>query len=498
MRVANAAVELLSRSLELHPDKVAYYCVDNALTFRQLDTASRKFARHLQKQGIIPGERVLIVLPDSLAFPVAFLGALLSGALAIAVSTDSSKEELEHIVEESGARMLITQEGPAAPIANISRKIKVIVCGENGPLEDADLCDDFAGPYQPAADDIAYMLYSSGSSGRPKGVPHRHKSLLLPCELVGKAILGIDEDDVIFSTSRLTFAYGLINSLAFPLRFGATAVLNPGKPDPLVILEIMKRRRPSIFFSVPTIYAQIILSCSARELKLPLRLCLSAGEALPPSLFDEWRKLTSLEILDGMGSTEMAYHFFCNAPGHAVPGSAGRLVPGYRARLVDGNGIDVPTGSEGNLLIKGETRAPFYWNLPEKSAETMLADGYLRTGDTCLERNGYYYHRGRSDEMIKADAQWVPPAIVEDALRSHPAVADCAVTAVSVGTLVRPGAFVVLKPGMEEGQAVAQELRAHILARLPAYMCPVRFRFMAELPRTPTGKLQRLRLREEA
>jgi benzoate-CoA ligase len=340
------------------------------------------------------------------------------------------------------------------------------------------------------------MLYSSGSTGKPKGVPHRHKSLLLPCDLVGKGVMGITGDDVIFSSSKLSFAYGLINSLAFPLRFGATAVLHPGKSDPHAILEIFGRRKPSIFFSVPTIYTQIILSCTDRELKLPMRLCCSAGEALPAALFEEWQRLTGMEILDGIGSTEMSYHFISNIPGHAVAGSAGQLAPGYRARLVDDDGDDVPAGIEGSLLVSGETMSPFYWNLPEKSAATMLPDGFLRTGDIFVERDGFYYYRGRRDDMIKVDARWVSPVTVEDALRSHPAVADCAVAAVSVGTLLRPGAFVVLTRGTEQTPGLVRELRTHTMARLPEYMCPVRYRFMEELPRTPTGKLQRCRLRE--
>jgi benzoate-CoA ligase len=228
-----------------------------------------------------------------------------------------------------------------------------------------------------------------------------------------------------------------------------------------------------------------------------MRLCCSAGEALPAALFDEWQLLTGMEILDGIGSTEMAYHFISNIPGQAVAGSTGRLVPGYRARLVDDNGNDVPPGSEGNLLIGGPTKTPCYWNLPAKSAETMLPDGFIRTGDIFVERNDFYFHRGRSDDMIKVGALWVSPLLVEDALHSHPAVADCAVAAVSAGTLTRPGAFVVLKPGAEQAPTLAQELRLHILARLPDYMCPVSFRFMEELPRTSTGKLQRFRLREK-
>lgn len=496
MSRSNAALELLTRNLALHPDKVAYFCGERALTFRELDKASRCFARLLRVQGITPGERVLIVLPDCFAFPVAFLGCLLSGAMAVAVAVTLRDEDLSYITEDCGARLLVTHRLLAAHHSVICDKVKQIVCDDDGPLDDYFSCDDLNNHYRPSVDDFAYMLYSSGSTGKPKGVPHRHESLLLPCDLVGKALLGITSDDVIFSTSKFPFTYGLINSLAFPLRFGATAVLHPGKPDPGAILEIIDRFKPSIFFSIPTIYTQIILSCAERELKFPMRLCCSAGEALPAALFEEWQRLTGMEILDGIGSTEMAYHFISNIPGRAVAGSAGRLVPGYRARLVDDNGNKVPEGSEGHLLVSGATRSPCYWNLPEKSAETMLPDGFCRTGDIFVERNGFYFHCGRSDDMIKVGALWVSPVQVEDALRSHPAVADCAVSAVSAGTVTRAGAFVVLKPGTEQKPDLAQELRLHILARLPDYMCPVSFRFMQELPRTSTGKVQRFRLRE--
>jgi benzoate-CoA ligase len=494
---SNAAVELLAGNLGRHPDKIAFFCNEKALSYRELDKGCRRFARLLKKQGIVLQERVLVALPDCFAFPVAFLGCLLSGIVAVVVSPALDEVELAHIIGDCGARLLVSHEKFAVPRSAIGDKVKVIICNDQGPTEDAGTSDDFDSPYQPSVDDFAYMLYSSGSTGRPKGIPHNHQSLLLPCDLVGKDVLNITGDDVIFSTSYFSFAYGLINSLAFPLRFGATAILHPGKPEPLAVLNIIRRHKPSIFFSVPTIFTQIILSCAERELNLTMRLCCSAGEALSGPLFEEWQRLTGLEILDGIGSTEMAYHFISNIPGRAVAGSAGKLVPGYRARLVDDNGDDVPPGLAGRLLISGPTRAPRYWNLPEKSAETMLPDGFIKTGDIFVERDGFFYYRGRSDDMIKSGGFWISPLTVEDALRSHPVVADCAVAAVLVGTINRPGAFVVLTPGTEQTPALTGALRQHVMERLPDYMCPVRFRYMKELPRTSTGKIQRFKLREQ-
>ena len=243
----NAAVELLSRNLLLHPEKVAYFCGDRSLTYRELDRASRGVARYIQNEGIAPGERVVIALPDCLAFPSVFLGCLLSGAVAVAVGADSSGDDLSFICEDSEARLFVTHKD-LHTLPSITDGIKVIYCGHNWPPDEPGAGDAVEGLYQPSDDDMAYMLYSSGTTGRPKGVPHFHRSLLLPCELVGRAIFGITDDDVIFSTSKLSFTYGLINSLAFPLFFGATAILLQGKPEPETILGIVGQRWPSNLF----------------------------------------------------------------------------------------------------------------------------------------------------------------------------------------------------------------------------------------------------------
>jgi len=492
----NAALELMKRNLNLHPDKVAYICRDQSITYQELDRASRHFACLLQSLKIAPGDRVVLALPDCFAFPVAMLGSLLSGAVAVTAAAAVRDEDMAYIIKDSGARLVVCYIDSAALRSGDWGDVKTLVCDDHGPVERFTFPDAFSAPYCPEPDDFAFMLYSSGSTGRLKGVPHRHASLLLPCALMGKTVLGITGDDVIFSTSKLAFGYGLVNSMSFPLHFGATAILHPGKADVRTIFDIIRKHKPTVFFSVPTIYAQMVLFCQTPELKLPLRLCCSAGEALPAILFEEWQRLTGLQIIDGMGASEFSHHFICNVPGQAVAGSTGRLVQGYRVRLVDDNGNDVPSGSEGHLLVSGGTRSPYYWNLPEKSSKTMLSDGFTRTGDVLLEKDGYYYYRGRSDDMIKVAAQWVSPVVVEDALRSHPAVQDCAVAAVAVGDFVRPGAFVVLFSGVKQTPALVGELRKHVQLRLPDYMCPAYYRFLDELPRTTTGKVQRFRLRE--
>ncbi len=492
----NAATSLLMQNLERNPDKTAFLCGNQSISYRQLNDQCRRFASLLTQQGIKPGERVLIVLPDTFAFPITFLGCLLAGVTAVAVSTVLRREDYQHILRDSNARLMVSAPGQETPIRAAEGICELLLGTADGAFDLSGHAADQP-PYQPAGDEIAFMMYSSGSTGTPKGIPHTHRDLLLTCKLVGKSIFGITSDDLIFSVSKFSFAYGLINSLVFPLYFGATAVIHPGKPDPAAILELIEQHKPTVLFSVPTIYTQLILSCSSETLQLPMRLCVSAGEALPASVFEEWQRLTGLEIVDGIGSTEMLYIFICNQPGDTRAGSAGRLVPGYRARLVDEHNNDVPSGTPGDLLIAGETAAPFYWNLPEKSAETMLGDGFIRTGDVFVEKEGYYYHHGRSDDMIKSGGQWVSPVPVEEALLRHPAVAECAVASVKAGSLFKPGAFIILAPGIEQSRELLKELRSHMQRQLPEYMCPARYSFVSDLPRTATGKIQRFMLREK-
>lgn len=492
MSRSNTAVQLLHRNLSDHPGKPAYFCRGDAISYRELDTAANCFAAALTRAGITPGDRVVLALPDCIAFPVAFLGCLLAGAVAVTAGTGQSVRELAHIVGDSGARLLVRlPEYTSTDGTTVSH----LICNESGTILTAPLHLP-AAPREPDACQFAFMLYTSGSTGRLKGVPHHHSSLTLPCTLVGEEILGLTAADTIFSVSKLSFGYGLVNSLSFPLHFGIPAVLNPDKPEVSGILSLIEQHQPSVFFAVPTVYAQIILSCSASHLALPLRLCCSAGEALSPHLFDEWWQLTGLEIIDGIGASELSHHFISNRPGAALRGSAGWVVPGYQVRLVDAAGNDVPEGVEGHLLVSGPTRAPRYWNAPDLTRATMLPDGFTRTGDLFLQRNGQYYHRGRSDDMIKVDARWVSPIEVEEALRAHPAIADCAVSAVTIGPFVRPGAFLVLAPGTAWTPSLAKELRTCLSERLAEHMQPARFTVVTELPRTPTGKVQRFRLRE--
>lgn len=497
MNKRNAAVILLEHNLDRHPEKTAYFCGDNSVSFRNLDSRSSAFTTFFREKGVMPGDRIIIVMPDCLAFPSAFLGCLKAGAVAVPVSTVMREEDYSYIIRDCSARLLITLENQETASRAAAGICPVALCDNSGLIIDSRIINGQDFPiYEPEPDDLAYMLYSSGSTGKPKGVPHRHIDLVMPCELSGKDILEISPDDVIFSVSKFSFAYGLINSLAFPLYFGATAVIHTDKPDPSEILRIIRLRKPTILFTVPSVYAQIIVYVSENSLDLPVRLCFSAGESLPSAVSDEWKKLTGIEITEGYGSTETSYIIVCNRPGEAVRGSSGRAVNGYEIRLLDDSGNEVTEGEEGNLVVRGETTARFYWNLPEKTSETMMPDGFMRTGDIFLKKGDFYYYRGRNDDMIKSAGVWVSPILVEEALRSHPAVADCAVVAVKAGPLLKPGAFVVLSMDTVYHKGLEGQLRSHVAGLLPDYMRPVQVRIVDELPRTSTGKIQRFRLRE--
>lgn len=493
---ANLGARLLLPNLARHPDKVAYFCAEEAVSYRQLSEGVFRCANLLRAKGIGPGDRVMLALVDSPVFVAAFLGITLIGAVAVPVSTSLPAATYATLVADCGPRLLLASSSVAAIDGFPRTSIDLLICDERLAEAWTEMANTPVAAVAVGEEDLAFMLYTSGSTGRPKGVAHRHGDLLEAADRYAVQVLGMEERDLVLSASKLYFAYGLGNSLAFPLAVGATAVLHAGDPLPEQLLALMGRHRPTLFFSVPTVYAQIIRSVGDPHLHLPMRLCVSAGEALPAAIVEEWQRLTGIALLDGIGSTEMTHIFLANRPGDIVPGSAGRPVPGYEVRLVDENGSDVAPGEPGQLLVRGPGAATSYWQRPEQTAATMRADGFLRTGDVFVEQKGRYFHQGRSDDMLKVGGQWISPVQVEEVLRSHPAVADCAVAAYRVGGLERPAAHLILRPDHSPGRPLERELRSFVAAHLPEYMCPIMYRFVEDLPRTPTGKVQRFRLKQ--
>jgi benzoate-CoA ligase len=358
-------------------------------------------------------------------------------------------------------------------------------------------------------DDAAFWLYTSGSTGAPKAAVHLHHDAVYVTHHFSQPVLGLTENDLGFSAAKFFFAYGLGNSLYFQIPSGGRTVIQAGRPTPELCFATLEKFRPTVFFGVPTLYNAMLNTYEAWQqgkgnppAKLPkleyLRFSVSAGESLPPELFQRWKRHFGTPILDGIGSTEMLHIFICNRPGAERPGSTGQVVPGYEAKLVDEHGQPVPDGDVGALLVKGDSAASAYWNKREKTKATMLGE-WLVTGDQFhRDADGYYWYHGRNDDMMRVSGAWVSPIEVENALLSHPAVAECAIVGHKDGAgLTKTKAFVVLKSGHEPGEAAAEQLRAHVRERIAGFKAPQWVEFVKDLPKTATGKIRRFELRAQ-
>lgn len=493
--IYNVACELLDRHVCCSGEKTAIYFEEQRISYARLQLQVNRFGNIFKELEVQPGERILIALPDCPECVYAFLGSMKYGAWPVLVNPLLSDRAYTFILNDSQASAVVTTSGSGAKEARTGHLRHLLHIDERSFMERLASASPELTPYPSRRDDIAFMLYSSGSTGNPKGVPHRHGDLPFTADVYGRQVLQVSEKDVCFSASKLFFAYGLGNSLSFPLRAGAGVVLYPGKATAPEVLKIISSYRPSLFFGVPSLYNLMLKTLTPGHALDSLRLCSSAGEALPAATYHSWKKLTGLEIIDGIGSTEALHIFISNRPGEVRPGTSGYLVPPYEAKIVAADGLPVPSGEPGHLLIRGQSTAPCYWNRPDQTAETMLADGWLRTGDIYAEEGGCYSYQGRADDMFKAGGCWVSPLTVEDVLREHSAVLECALTWRTLEGLAQPLAHVVLQPGFPEDAELERDLRAHVRRQLPAYMCPVQIVFSRELPKTDTGKIQRFRLR---
>jgi benzoate-CoA ligase len=348
-------------------------------------------------------------------------------------------------------------------------------------------------------DEPCFWLYSSGSTGRPKGAVHIHSSLMQTAELYAIPVLGITESDIGFSAAKLFFAYGLGNALTFPLAVGATSVLTAERPSPAVVAQVLRRHRPTIFYGVPTLYNAMLAGPELpRPEELALRLCVSAGEPLPQEIGRRWSERIGVDILDGIGSTEMLHIFLSNWPDRVRYGTTGQPIPGYELRIVDEEGKPAKGGEIGDLLVNGPTSAAYYWNNRERCRTTFIGE-WTRTGDKYFEdEDGYFVYCGRSDDMLKVSGMYVSPAEVEAALVAHEGVLEAAVVgAPDADGLIKPKAFVVVKSGIRPGDELARDLDAYARQRLAPFKCPRWFAFLEDLPKTATGKIQRFKLRDQ-
>ncbi|WP_428003484.1 benzoate-CoA ligase family protein [Acidovorax sp.] len=489
--------------------RTAYIDDRGSLAYGALEDRARRLASALASAGVRREERVLLLMLDSSDWPVAFLGCLYAGVVPVAVNTLLTADDYAYMLDHSRAQAAIVSGALLGVLQDAMGRAPhevrtLLVSQPTGPLPEGarDFEDTLAqaqplaAPVNTAADDPGFWLYSSGSTGKPKGTVHTHANLWWTAELYGKPVLGLTEDDVCFSAAKMYFAYGLGNALTFPLSVGATVVLMAERPTPDATFRRWTQHRPTVFFGAPTGFAGMLASPAlpARE-AVALRMCSSAGEALPGEIAQRFKAHFGCEIIDGIGSTEMLHIFISNRPGDVRYGTTGKPVEGYEVELRGEDGRPVPDGEVGDLYIRGPSAALMYWANREKSRETFQG-GWTKSGDKYTrDADGYYTYAGRSDDMLKVSGIYVSPFEVEATLMQHPAVLESAVIGVQDGEgLTKTKAYVVLKPGQ---QVDAQALQAFVKERLAAYKYPRYIEFIDELPKTATGKIQRFRLREK-
>ncbi len=506
----NAALWFVDRHLtEGRADKVAFREAagdKRRLTYGQLARESARVADAFQRAGINREERAVMLMLDQLEFPPLFWGCLKAGVVAVPLNTLLATDVYEVILNDARASILFVSEAllpVVLPAARNTPSLRQIVVVGDAP-EDTISFDTFmegAGAAEPVSvsdDECAFWLYSSGSTGQPKGVRHVHAALKATADTYGAQVLGIREDDTVYSVAKLFFAYGLGNAMTFPLSVGATTVLFQGRPTPDGVADILAAEQPTIFCGVPTLYAALVQHLQAAGTPdAPLRTCISAGEALPEEIGKSWNALWGIDILDGVGSTEMLHIFLSNAPGDVAYGTSGTAVPGYELRLVDEDGADVATGEIGELLVRGASAADGYWNKRDKSRSTFEGE-WTRTGDKYERRDdGRLVYCGRTDDMFKVSGIWVSPFEVEQSLISHPAVLEAAVVPARDGEgLEKPKAFIVLK---DTSQTVPKDdLQGFVKDKIGKWKYPRWIEFVEDLPKTATGKIQRFKLREDA
>ncbi|MCX8097518.1 MAG: benzoate-CoA ligase family protein [Casimicrobiaceae bacterium] len=503
----NFAHHLLALNAE-RVGKVAYLDDRGQLTYGELFDRVRRMAGALRALGLRREERVLLLMYDECDWPVVFLGALYAGVVPVAVNTLLKEGDYAYMLEHSRAQAAFVS-APLVPTLEAAMRTSahelrhVIVSGSDGGKNALQaLLAEAAPADQPAptsADEPAFWLYSSGSTGRPKGTVHTHANLFWTAELYGKAVLGLREEDLCFSAAKLFFAYGLGNALTFPLSVGASVLLMAERPTPEAIFKRWLERQPTVFFGAPTGYAALLASpqLPARE-QVALRLCSSAGEALPREIGERFTRHFGVPIIDGIGSTEMLHIFLSNRPDDVRYGTSGRPVEGYRLELRDEGGHVIEDANVvGDLYVEGPSAALMYWGNRAKSRETFQG-AWTRTGDKYFrDEDGYYVYAGRSDDMLKVSGQYVSPFEVEATLLEHPAVLEAAVIgATDEHGLTRVKACVVLKDASQASESLAQELQRFVKDRLAPHKYPRMIEFLRELPKTATGKIQRFRLRE--
>lgn len=492
--------------------EIAVYYQDQQITYKQLQERVNQFGNVLKQLKVDMEQRILLVCYDSPEFIASFFGAIKIGAVPIPVNTNMQSHDYEYFLNNSRSKVLVIQKDMWDLIKEHRPNFKYlehIIVISDQPVNEADVKDYHNWTQQASTEleaahtskeDSAFWLYSSGSTGNPKGVVHLQHDMEYAYNNYAKEILKITKNDITFSASKLFFAYGLGNGLYFPLGAGGSTVLVPERLTPERVFEVIEKYMPTIFFGVPTLYGAMInhLEKTGKTYDLSsLRVCVSAGEALPATYVVKWKNLFNLEILDGIGSTEVLHIYLSNQIGKVREGSSGRIVPGYEAIIVDENGSKLPANETGDLWVKGDSIADRYWNLHEENKKRFHGE-WFNTGDRYYcDEDGYYWYCGRADDMLKIGGIWVSPIEVESSLLEHENVLETAVIGVkNQDGLIKTKAYVVLKDGVEPSEELKDELKNFVKNRLAPYKYPRIIEFVNELPKTATGKIQRFRLRE--
>lgn len=510
----NASEILFDNLAAGHGGKVAVYADSGNATYSELCAMACQVGNALKGQGLAPFSRVLMLLDDTAAYPAAIFGAMRAGFVPVLINTLSPPELIQYYLEDSGATVALVESTLASlitpeTIAGTALQTVVIVNGNAHPVANVqsltwdawlDGQPDTLAAADTGRDDMAFWMYSSGSTGRPKGIVHLHHDMAYTHQSYAEEILNLTEDDICFSPPKIFFAYGFGNSVTFPFAVGASTVLNAGRPEPTSVYAAIETYRPTILFGLPTLYNALLTDDHSTEADLSsVRLCVSAAETLSNELFKAWQDRFGLDIIEGLGSTEVLHIYLSNAPGAFKAGAAGRPVRGYEVELRNDQGAPIKPDEPGVLWVRGDSNAPCYWNKPDKTAETMR-EGWIYTGDRFeTDADGFYYFRGRADDLIKVSGQWVYPLEIELCLADHPAVKECAVLGIELADKrMSTKAFIVTADGHQPGDPLTEDLKAYAKTNLLPHKYARTVDYLDALPKTGSGKIDRQKLRDRA